>query len=136
MLKSLQLSKGLISLVAPRSAFNPIFTQKRLLSEDLRSQIQKQIDASKVTVFMKGTPSEPLCGFSNFVIQVLKIHGVKEIKGVNCLEDPEIRTGIKEFSQSLVYYTSSGSDIIGEMHKSGELSKLLTENGIIEPEKN
>jgi monothiol glutaredoxin len=47
---------------------------------------------------MKGTRKMPRCGFSNYVTQVLKFYGIKEYKYVDVLEDPEVREGIKKFS--------------------------------------
>jgi monothiol glutaredoxin len=65
---------------------NPAFTR-----------IQAQIDAAPVVLFMKGNPMFPQCGFSARVVQILKHSGV-QFSSVNVLEDPEIREGIKEFS--------------------------------------
>jgi len=59
-------------------------------SGDVAAQIQKDVDAHKVVVFMKGVPDAPMCGFSNTVVQVLKAEGV-EFKGFNVLADPELR---------------------------------------------
>ena len=64
---------------------------------DVHAQIQKDIDSHKVVVFMKGFPESPMCGFSNAVVQVLKAEGV-EFKGFNVLQDPDLREGIKSFS--------------------------------------
>ena len=64
---------------------------------DATAQIQSEIDASDVVLFMKGTPMFPQCGFSASVVQVLSHMGVS-FKGVNVLEDDGIRQGIKEFS--------------------------------------
>ncbi|NQV55450.1 MAG: monothiol glutaredoxin, Grx4 family, partial [Rhodospirillales bacterium] len=60
-------------------------------------RIQAEIDSSPVTLFMKGSPSFPQCGFSSAVCQALMLSGV-EFKGVDVLQDAEIRDGIKEFS--------------------------------------
>ena len=64
---------------------------------DVHAQIQSDIDSHKVVVFMKGFPESPMCGFSNAVVQVLKAEGV-EFKGFNVLQDPDLREGIKTFS--------------------------------------
>ncbi|OMJ24919.1 Glutaredoxin-related protein 5, mitochondrial [Smittium culicis] len=89
---------------------------------------------------MKGTPDEPMCGFSRAAIQVLQVNGVENINGVNCLEDPEVREGIKEFSNwptiPQIYINREfigGFDILLEMHKSGELEALLIKEKIINP---
>ncbi len=100
------------------------------------AEIQSQIDANPVMLFMKGTPMFPQCGFSARVIQILKHAGVP-FKSVNVLEDQEIREGIKAFSNwptiPQLYVKGEfvgGCDIITEMYQSGELQTLLTEKGI------
>ncbi|OLY80317.1 Glutaredoxin-related protein 5, mitochondrial [Smittium mucronatum] len=88
---------------------------------------------------MKGTPEEPLCGFSRGAIQILQVNGVEHPNGVNCLEDPELREGIKEFSKwptiPQIYINGEfigGFDILLEMHKSGELESLLVKEKIVD----
>ncbi|HTJ90181.1 MAG TPA: Grx4 family monothiol glutaredoxin [Acidocella sp.] len=100
------------------------------------SEIQTQIEANPVLLFMKGTPMFPQCGFSARVIQILK-HANVPFKTVNVLEDQEIREGIKAFSNwptiPQLYVKGEfvgGCDIITEMYQSGELQTLLTEKGI------
>jgi monothiol glutaredoxin len=100
------------------------------------AEIQAQIDANPVLLFMKGTPMFPQCGFSARVIQILKHAGVP-FKSVNVLEDQEIREGIKAFSNwptiPQLYVKGEfvgGCDIITEMYQSGELQTLLTEKGV------
>jgi len=104
---------------------NPVFVE-----------IQKHIDSSEVLLFMKGTPLFPQCGFSARVVQILKHSGVP-FASVNVLEDPEIRDGIKNFSNwptiPQLYVKGEfvgGCDIITEMYQSGELTSLLTEKGV------
>ncbi|HEY8611474.1 MAG TPA: Grx4 family monothiol glutaredoxin [Roseomonas sp.] len=99
-------------------------------------QIQSEIEASPVTLFMKGTPVFPQCGFSARVVQILSHMGVP-FRGVNVLENMEIREGIKSFSNwptiPQLYVKGEfvgGCDIVTEMFQSGELATLLTENGI------
>ena len=102
------------------------------------SNTQQRIDDlvknSPVLLFMKGTASFPQCGFSGRAIQILKACGVdpKGLKTVNVLEDPEIRQGIKEYSQwptiPQLYVKGEfigGSDIMMEMYESGELQQVL-----------
>jgi monothiol glutaredoxin len=89
--------------LAPLTRGSPAATSyalRRLLSSDARAQIQKAIDASPLVLFMKGSPELPQCGFSRAVIQVLDLHGVppEKMRTYNVLEDPELRSGIKEFS--------------------------------------
>lgn len=104
---------------------NPIFTE-----------IQKHIDGAPVMLFMKGTPLFPQCGFSARVVQVLKQVGVA-FSSVNVLENPEIRDGIKSFSNwptiPQLYIKGEfigGCDIVTEMYQTGELQTFLTEKGI------
>lgn len=99
-------------------------------------RIQTEIDDSPVTLFMKGTPMFPQCGFSAAVVQALTMMGVK-FKGVDVLADADIRDGVKQFSNwptiPQLYVKSEfvgGCDIIREMYESGELQKLFDENGI------
>lgn len=81
---------------------------RRLLSSEARAHIQNAIDASPLVLFMKGTPEQPQCGFSRAVIQVLDLHGVspEKMRTYNVLEDPELRTGIKEFSCVIIPNTN------------------------------
>ena len=104
--------------------------------EDVHSQIQAQIDAAPVLLFMKGTPMFPQCGFSARVVQILKASGVP-FKTVNVLEDPAIRDGIKSFSNwptiPQLYVKGEfigGCDIITEMYQNGERETLLAEKGV------
>jgi monothiol glutaredoxin len=99
-------------------------------------EIQKHIEGSEVLLFMKGTPLFPQCGFSARVVQILRHSGVP-FASVNVLEDPEIRDGIKEFSNwptiPQLYIKGEfigGCDIVTEMYQSGELQDLLAEKGI------
>ena len=85
---------------------------------------------------MKGTPDAPQCGFSMAVSNVLK-HLNVDFKGINVLEDENLRQGIKNFSDwptiPQLYVKKEfvgGCDIVKEMYESGELAKLLEENGI------
>ena len=95
-------------------------------------QIQTTVSSNPVVLFMKGTASFPQCGFSGRAIQILKACGVDNIVTVNVLEDPEIRQGIKEFSNwptvPQLYVNGEfigGSDIMTEMYQAGELQALL-----------
>ena len=98
---------------------------------DSKTRIQEMIDKSPVVLFMKGTKSFPQCGFSSRVVDVLKKEGVP-FETVNVLSDPEIREGIKAFSNwptiPQLYVKGKfvgGCDIVSEMHASGELDKEL-----------
>jgi len=99
-------------------------------------RIKDDITQNQVLLFMKGTPVFPQCGFSAAVVQILTQMGVK-FKGVDVLADPEIRQGIKEFSNwptiPQLYVKGEfvgGCDIIREMYETGELPELLKEKGI------
>ena len=99
-------------------------------------RIRSDIENNDVVLFMKGTPVFPQCGFSAAVVQVLTNLGVK-FKGVNVLEDPEVREGIKRFSDwptiPQLYVKGEfvgGCDIVREMYETGELSELLSTRGV------
>ncbi len=94
--------------------------------------IHSIVTGSPVVLFMKGTASFPQCGFSGRAIQILKACGVKQVTTVNVLEDPEIRQGIKEYTNwptiPQLYVNGEfigGSDIMSEMFESGELKTLI-----------
>ena len=106
------------------------------MEQSTKDKIQNIIDENDVLLFMKGTPVMPQCGFSAAVVGVLSHMGIK-YNSVNVLEDPEIREGIKEFSDwptiPQLYVKKEfvgGCDIIREMHESGELTQYLNEAGI------
>jgi monothiol glutaredoxin len=106
----------------------------------VQERITKEITDNNVVLYMKGTPDFPMCGFSGAVVQALKNYGV-EFKGVNVLDDAELRQGIKEFSEwptlPQLYVKGEfigGCDIVREMHASGELQKLFADKGV--PTKN
>ncbi len=103
---------------------------------DANTRIQSEIDETPVVLFMKGTPVFPQCGFSSTVVQVLTHMGVP-FKGVNVLEDADIREGVKQFSNwptiPQLYVKGEfvgGCDIIREMYESGELENLMAEKGV------
>ena len=105
---------------------------------DANTRIQSEIDETPVVLFMKGTPVFPQCGFSSTVVQVLTHMGVP-FKGVNVLEDADIREGVKQFSNwptiPQLYVKGEfvgGCDIIREMYESGELENLMAEKGVEE----
>ncbi len=63
----------------------------------IRDQIDSMVKKDEIVVFMKGTPNSPSCGFSRAVVQILNMHGVK-FDSYNILEDADLRSGIKEYS--------------------------------------
>jgi monothiol glutaredoxin len=104
---------------------------------DTKDKIKDLIKENDVCLFMKGTPDSPQCGFSMAVSNVLKHLNVK-FKGVNILEDNELRQGIKDFSDwptiPQLYVKNEfvgGCDIVKEMFEKGELNTLFKEKKII-----
>ncbi len=103
---------------------------------NITNRINDEISGSDVLLFMKGSPVFPQCGFSAAVVQVLNAAGV-EFKSVDVLLDPEIRQGIKDFSNwptvPQLYVKGEfvgGCDIIREMFETGELEQLFDQHGV------
>jgi monothiol glutaredoxin len=99
---------------------------------DIQNWIKETVASNPVVLFMKGTAQFPQCGFSGRAVQLLKASGAENIVTVNVLEDPEVRQGIKEFSNwptiPQLYVKGEfvgGSDIMNELYESGELQALL-----------
>ena len=99
---------------------------------------QEQVTSNPVVLYMKGTPQFPQCGFSATTVQILKACGVSTFFSVNVLENPEIRSGIKEYANwptiPQLYVRGEfvgGCDIMREMYEDSELQKLL--EGLVEP---
>jgi len=106
------------------------------MDENLRKKINDEIKNNEVCLFMKGTPSTPQCGFSLAVSNVLKHLGIN-FKGINVLEDNNLREAIKEFSDwptiPQLYIKEEfigGCDIVKEMFEKGELQAKLKEKKI------
>ena len=106
------------------------------MDQQTNELISKEIDSNEVCLFMKGTPEAPQCGFSMAVSNMLKILEVN-FKGVNVLENQNLREGIKAFSDwrtiPKLYIKNEfigGCDIIKEMFETGELAKLLESKSI------
>src|SRR5260370_2354217 len=103
----------------------------RSVMASIHDQITEEITHNPVVLFMKGTPDFPQCGFSGQVVQILEYLGAP-FKGVNVLEDPELRQGIKEFANCpaipQLYVKREfvdGCDIVRAMFQSGELAAHL-----------
>ena len=101
---------------------------------DTQQRIDELVKGNDILLFMKGSASFPMCGFSGRAVQILKACGVdpKAIKTVNVLDDAEIRQGIKEYSNWPTmpqrYITGEyigGSDIMMDMYESGELQEVI-----------
>ena len=101
------------------------------MTPELKQKIDNLVKDNKVLVFMKGSKLMPQCGFSNNVVQILNSLGVP-YNTVDVLEDPEIRQGIKEYSNwptiPQIYLNGEfigGSDVAIEMYQSGELQQMV-----------
>ncbi|PHH62111.1 hypothetical protein CDD81_7542 [Ophiocordyceps australis] len=143
---------GITSTTSAASRFSPAvpfknvmpipFSCRRFLSDVTRSAIDKAVASAPVVLFMKGTPEMPQCGFSRGVIQILGLQCVDPAKfaAFNVLEDPELRQGIKEYSDwptiPQLYIEREfvgGADIVQNMFKSGDLGKMLESKGLVVP---
>lgn len=108
------------------------------MQRDVHSEISGLIDQHKVLLFMKGTAQIPQCGFSATVVRILDHLGV-EFASVNVLADPEIRDGVKNFSNwptiPQLYVQGEfvgGCDIVREMFEAGELKAFLADKGVLQ----
>ena len=102
---------------------------------DINERIEEQLEYNQVMLYMKGSPDFPQCGFSGQTVAALKAIG-KPFAYVNIFEDPEIREGLKQYSNWPTFpqlYVKGeligGCDIVIEMFESGELQKLLADIG-------
>ena len=110
------------------------------MENPIADRIRNVIEENDVVLFMKGSPVFPQCGFSAAVVQVLSHMGVK-FKGVDVLQDPGLRQGIKDFSSwptiPQLYVKGEfvgGCDIVREMYETGELAELMSTKGVsVEP---
>jgi len=101
------------------------------MESNVNDRIRDAIEGNKILIFMKGNPSFPMCGFSAATIEVFDQMGVP-YETVDVLKDPEIRDGIKRYSNwptiPQVYVAGKfigGCDIVREMHAAGELEPLV-----------
>ena len=106
------------------------------MDQQINDLISKEIEGNDVCLFMKGTPDAPQCGFSMAVSNMLKILEIN-FKGVNVLENQQLREGIKKYSDwptiPQLYIKKEfvgGCDIVKEMYANGELKKVLEDKGI------
>ena len=107
------------------------------MDQQIKELIDNEINNNEVCLFMKGTPDAPQCGFSMAVSNILKILEVK-FKGINVLENEQLRLGIKEYSEwptiPQLYIKKEfvgGCDIVKEMYENGELTKVLEDKKIV-----
>jgi monothiol glutaredoxin len=101
---------------------------------EINEQIKELLNSSKIVLFMKGNADMPMCGFSANTVAILRQLAVP-FKTFNILNDPEIRQGLKEFSNWPTYpqlyikgQLIGGNDIVTEMFKNGELQEFLNNN--------
>ena len=106
------------------------------MDQKSKEKIDSEINNNDVCLFMKGTPDAPQCGFSLAVSNILKILNVN-FKGINVLENEELRDGIKKFSEwptiPQLYIKGEfvgGCDIVKEIYETKELQKILSEKSI------
>ena len=106
------------------------------MDQQTNDLIKNEIENNEVCLFMKGTPDAPQCGFSMATSNILKILEVN-FKGINVLENQNLREGIKIFSDwptiPQLYVKNEyigGCDIVKEMYESGELAKLFESKNI------
>jgi monothiol glutaredoxin len=99
---------------------------------DTQELIKKQVSEHPVVLYMKGSPDFPQCGFSANAVRILEACGVKDLFTVDVLQEPEIRQGIKQYSNwptiPQLYVNGEfvgGSDIMTELFDRGELQALL-----------
>lgn len=125
-----------------RSSFKFAFlptTAKRFWSTNPtidKERIAQLVKNDKVVVFMKGVPDAPRCGFSNAVVQIMRMHGVS-YDSHNVLDNEEIRQGIKDYTNwptiPQIFINGEfvgGCDILLQMHQNGELVEELKKVGI------
>lgn len=112
--------------------------KKEINAENVTSMIDKWVKENKVTVFMKGTKEMPKCGFSNYLIQVLKFYKIVDFKDVNVLENDILRQAVKDYSNWPTFpqlYVNGeligGCDIVKEMHENGSFQELCERNKLI-----
>ncbi len=102
---------------------------------DLSDQIIQDIKSNPIMLYMKGTPTMPMCGFSNSVVQILNHYGVA-FKATNVLEDPMIRVKLSEYSNwptiPQLFVNGKligGADIALELHQTGQMFDILDQAG-------
>jgi monothiol glutaredoxin len=113
-------------------------SEAQTAADPVHAFIAKTVEENPVVLFMKGTPDQPRCGFSQLVVQILD-HLQVPFAGVDVLADDDLRQGIKAYSEwptiPQLYVKGEfvgGSDIVREMFSTGELKPFLTEKGVLE----
>lgn len=108
-----------------------------MTDETTLKAIENDIKTNDVILYMKGTKTQPMCGFSAVVVQILNNLGVKDFKDVNILADEKVREGIKKYNNwptipqlFIKGEFIGGADITKELFQSGELKKILEDKKI------
>ena len=124
-----------MSAEAQWAVIRALENRRETVADDVVTRIKTHICTSPAVLFMKGTPDFPQCGFSAQTVAALRANGAG-FHAVNIFEDPELRDALKKFSNWPTYpqlYVNGelvgGCDIVLDMHRSGELKKLLSESG-------
>ncbi|CAA7390986.1 unnamed protein product [Spirodela intermedia] len=106
-------------------------------SDSLTSRLQQLVDSNPVFLFMKGTPDQPKCGFSQKVVDILKDEGI-EFGSFDIFADNDVCEGVKKFSNWPTFPQLfckgefiGGCDIAAAMHESGELKEILRDHGVV-----
>lgn len=102
------------------------------MNEDIRNRIDEMVKGHKVVLFMKGSPHMPMCGFSASAVETLRSAGATEVAAYDVLKDPDLRQGIKEYSNwptiPQIYIGGKfvgGCDILKDLHERGELASMV-----------
>jgi monothiol glutaredoxin len=121
----------------PTPRYRPInaaAAYRRRATMAVLEQIQAEVEAHPIVLFMKGTPQFPMCGFSSRTIQALKAAGATGLHTINVLEEPEIRANLPRYSnwptfpQLFIHgELIGGCDITMELYESGELARMIAE---------
>jgi monothiol glutaredoxin len=126
-----------MSAEAQWSVVRALEDRRKTVADDVMTRIKTHIGTSPAVLFMKGTPDFPQCGFSAQAVAALRANGAG-FHSVNIFEDPELRDALKKFSNWPTYpqlYVNGelvgGCDIVLDMHRSGELKKLLDASGAV-----
>ena len=110
--------------------------EKAVCPQGLKDRFDREVNSKPVMMYIKGSPDFPMCGFSGQAVQILTHLGVP-FRGVNVLDNSDLRNGIKEFSNwptiPQLYVKGEfvgGCDILREMFQSGELAEHLKQAGV------
>src|ERR1700759_5021629 len=127
---------GSVRYIESMTALDSVSAPKGIKTMAIEQFIDNEVKSNDVVLFMKGTPQFPQCGFSGQVVQILDYLGVP-YKGLNVLENAELRQGIKDFSQwptipqlAVKGGFVGGCDIIREMFQAGELQGMFKDKGV------